>query len=89
MITLTMRYPGDPPMMVERMSREEFFERFPPDIRVITIGPLGGPPTEVTPMGDLILCDSCNENAGEEINLIGNSRVKCAECFKQIARYCS
>ena len=89
MKTLIMRYPGDPPVKVEVMNRAEFFERFPPSERCMWIGTPEEPRKEVVPFGETICCDFCNNDPGNLLYLIGETRAYCSTCFKKLhERYC-
>ena len=87
MKTFTMRYPGDPPLRIEELTREQFFERFPPETRVMTIGVPGEPPDAVIPFGETLCCDCCNADPGDVLYLLAGTRAYCTRCFNELAEY--
>lgn len=81
----TMRYPGDPPCLVEKVSRAEFFSLFPPDDRNVVMTSFGQDGTKTTEivehLGTKIVCDLCAEDPGDVIWLIRRSKAYCDSCF--------
>ena len=75
-----MRYPGDPPVGITLMTREEFVERYRPSEFKITNLDTGE--TETRPIGDdEINCDLCNEDPGDAVFVKDNgSRAYCGKC---------
>lgn len=91
MKTMTLRYPGDPPYLIELINREEFFKIFPPEQRKIIISDWSEEgDVEEYPMGTTICCDFCNEDPGDFIALVRRSRAYCEKCYKgELEKYCS
>lgn len=84
MQTFTMRYPGDPPCLVEKVTRAEFFQLFAADDRNVVITdfhPDGTTTQTVDHIGTKILCDLCAEDPDDVIWLIKRQRAYCDSCF--------
>ena len=87
MKSYVMNYPGDPPMQVIEMTREQFLYYCPR--QNITIRDMNSDkPPQVIPMGtDDIYCDFCNEDPGEGITVLATQqghimRAYCTLCAK-------
>ncbi len=79
---MTMRYPGDPPMPVIEMSRNEFLDRYPRTPMVIHNLDTGERDMYPTPPNE-IRCDFCNEDPGETVVVLGDGlRGYCLNCAK-------
>jgi hydrogenase maturation factor HypF (carbamoyltransferase family) len=82
MKTLTMRYPGDPPVKIEKMTREEFLEQHPRrSMILVSRGKVQHIPVD----SDCVICDLCNGDPGDVIFVCeGDRRRKplagCAAC---------
>jgi hypothetical protein len=89
---LVCRYPGDPPVEVLELSREEFLKLCPREpITLTSFDPVSGTiEKESFPMGfDEIYCDLCNEDPGETIYLYARTQARCKSCYnKALKRYC-
>jgi hypothetical protein len=77
-----MRYPGDPPVEVRQMNRQEFLREFPRTPMLIN----GEVLHEFGP--DEIYCGLCAKDPGDEI-FVCRQRAHCRECHDQYDKpYC-
>ncbi len=88
MKSYVMLYPGDPPMQVIEMSREQFLYYCPR--HPVTISHPGSDiPTQVFPMRqDEIICDMCNADPGDLVTVLATQkghimRAYCEPCAKE------
>ena len=84
----TMKYPGDPVMLVLEMTREEFLFYCPR--QNITIHDMSGvEPTQVIPMStNEIYCDLCSSDPGEQVFALATRKYRimrgyCTQCAKE------
>lgn len=82
-----MRYPGDPPLPVEELTRAEFLERFPRGPVRITAG---SEVIEIPVDADEVICDWCNQDPSDVVVVYGDGlRGYCKPCAeRQWYPYC-
>lgn len=81
MRVMTMYYPGDPPQLVQEMSRAEFLAIHPRTPLLI----VGGGKVQLSAIpADLIVCDCCSaEITGDAVFVVCESRGYCHQCATQ------
>ena len=84
-----LRYPGDPPAEVVKMTRGEFLAAYPRGPIVISF-PGSVEPDEVYPMEpDQIQCDLCGADPGDTTYVLYGTRGYCPRCADEhIKPYC-
>ena len=82
MRVFTFQYPGDEPEGAASMNRREFLSWFPRHpILVVSVTPDGTYYEDEVPVPpDLVVCDCCNEDPGDDITVVEGSRVYCRKC---------
>ena len=79
MTTRTMCYPGDPPLAVRELTREEFLKEFRGEpFRIYADGKLD---KEIPIPPDMICCDYCNAQPESSV-FVCEDEAYCQECFK-------
>ena len=83
----TFKYPGDTPVDCIKYNRQEFLDMHPR--KPTEIWNASGLVESIPIPKDMILCDFCNQDPGDEIWVVSNSRAYCRECAERyVLKYC-
>jgi hypothetical protein len=78
----TVRFPGDPPVILVEMTRAKFLELFPREPIRIQDPRTGAVVAQHEMEPDDIACDSCNDDPGAVVVVVGEMGELGAYCLK-------